>query len=293
MGRKLVIAAMVAALAAGGPVFLPDAGNADAQGTGCSCFAGFDGIDSDLRFVSRYYNSTTLAVGAAGCAQGCDGWRRDWFYRYACDNPTRINVSSFSTKDPQGFGLIQRDRDFASHQDIETRAELRPSAWIEPRGSWGAGHVELVEIPTITELNDNVVAFWVPDAPLQPGKPLTFAYALTWYGDDRARPPGGRTVATRRDRGTVSGGNRFVIDFDGEALRARPADQPPDGVVTAGPGQDAADLLDQHVVKNPATGGWRLSFQLKPKSTAPIELRAYLSANGDVLTETWSYALEP
>jgi glucans biosynthesis protein len=216
----------------------------------------------------------------------------EWLWR-PLDNPTRINVSSFSTRDPHGFGLIQRDRDFANHQDIETRAELRPSAWIEPRGAWGAGHVELVEIPTTTELNDNIVAFWVPDAPLQPGKPVTFSYTLSWYGDDRNRPPGGRVVATRRDRGTVPGGHRFVIDFDGEGLRARPIDQPPTGVVSAGPGQDTADLLDQHVVKNPATGGWRLSFQLKPRTSNPIELRGFLTANGDVLTETWSYVLLP
>ena len=91
MGRKLVIAAMVATLTVGAPVFLPEAGNVDAQGTVCSCFAGFDGIDSDLRFVNRYYNSATFAAAPGGCAPACDGWRRDWFYRNACDYPTRIN----------------------------------------------------------------------------------------------------------------------------------------------------------------------------------------------------------
>ena len=214
----------------------------------------------------------------------------EWLWR-PLDNPTRINVSSFATKNPRGFGLLQRDRDFANQQDIETRAELRPSLWVEPRGDWGEGHVELVEIPTTTELVDNMVAFWVPDTPLKPGKSLAINYTLRWYGDDPTRPPGGRTISTRRDRGTVPGGFRFVIDFDGERLRGIPADRPPNGVVTAGPGQDAAELVDQHVVKNPATGGWRLSFQLKPKSSAPIELRAFLTENNDVLTETWSYVL--
>ena len=90
-GRKLVIAAMVVTLTVGGPVVAPDDASVEAQGTGCSCFASFDGVDSDLRFVARYSNSTTLAVGGLGCAAGCDGWRRDWFYRDACDNPTRIN----------------------------------------------------------------------------------------------------------------------------------------------------------------------------------------------------------
>jgi periplasmic glucans biosynthesis protein len=214
----------------------------------------------------------------------------EWLWR-PLDNPPRVNVSSLTMNNPRGFGLIQRDRGFANYQDIETRSELRPSAWIAPRGKWGDGHVELVEIPTTTELNDNVVAFWVPDETLTPGKPTSFAYALYWYGDDPARPPGGRVVDTRRDRGTVPNGYRFIIDFDGERLRSIPADRPPTGMVSAGPQQDAAELLDQHVVKNPATGGWRLSFQLHPLRGNPVELRAYLAEGKDVLTETWSYAV--
>ena len=55
----------------------------------------------------------------------------------------------------------------------------------------------------------------------------------------------------------------------------------------------AATILDQHVVKNPATGGWRLSFQLRPLHGTPVELRAYLTEGDDVLTETWSYAVLP
>jgi glucans biosynthesis protein len=216
----------------------------------------------------------------------------EWLWR-PLDNPPRINVSSFVMHDPRGFGLIQRDRDFADYQDIETRAELRPSAWIAARGDWGNGHVELVEIPTATEKNDNVVAFWVPEAQLAPGTPVSFAYAIYWYGDDPARPPGGRVVATRRDRGTAANAYRFVIDFDGERLRAFPADHPPVAVVSAGPQPDSAELLDQHVVKNPATGGWRLTQQVRPTGVAPVELRAYLKDGDDVLTETWSYTLLP
>jgi glucans biosynthesis protein len=216
----------------------------------------------------------------------------EWLWR-PLDNPPRVNVSSFSMRNPRGFGLIQRDRDFASYQDIETRSELRPSAWIAPRGKWGAGHVELVEIPTTTELNDNIVAFWVPDETLKPGTPLSFAYALDWYADEANRPPGGRTVATRRDRGTVPDAHRFVIDFDSERLRALPLDQPPVATVSAGPQADAAEVFDHHVVKNPATGGWRLTFQVRPKGGNPVELRAYMSADNDVLTETWSYVILP
>ena len=244
----------------------------------------FFGENSTKRFDDfrpEVHDSDGLLVHFAG---------GEWLWR-PLENPPRINASSFDTANPRGFGLLQRDRDFASYQDIETRSELRPSVWVEPRGDWGEGHIELVEIPTTSELVDNIVAFWVPDAPLRPGKPFAFAYSMAWFGDDPSRPPAGRAVATRRDRGTVPGGYRFVIDFDSERLRGIPADQAPNGVVTAGPGPDAAQLLDQHVVKNPASGGWRLSFQLKPKRSGPIELRAFLTQGDDVLSETWSYGL--
>ena len=91
----------------------------------------------------------------------------EWIWR-PLGNPAHLRYNAFADENPRGFGLLQRDRDFASYQDIETRSELRPSAWIAPRGKWGDGHVELVEIPTTTELNDNIVAFWVPDETMKP-----------------------------------------------------------------------------------------------------------------------------
>ena len=115
----------------------------------------------------------------------------EWLWR-PLDNPTRIDVASFATRNPRGFGLVQRDRTFDHHQDLETHAELRPSSWVEPRGDWGAGQVRLVQIPTDTELMDNMVAFWVPEALPKPGEPLAYAYRLSWYADDAARPTGGR-----------------------------------------------------------------------------------------------------
>ena len=211
----------------------------------------------------------------------------EWLWR-PLDNPTRINVSSFRMHDPRGFGLIQRDRTFADYQDLETRAELRPSAWVAPRGDWGDGHVELVEIPTVDEKLDNMVVYWVPAKAPQPDDELAYAYTLSWYLDDPTLPPGARTVATRRDRGTVDtprDGYRYVIDFEGPGLAALAADHEPRAVVSAGNG---ARLFDQHVYKNPVTGGWRLSFQIKPKDQQPVELRAYLARGNDVLTETWS-----
>jgi len=47
------------------------------------------------------------------------------------------------------------------------------------------------------------------------------------------------------------------------------------------------------VVKNPVTGGWRLTFQVKPTGNAPVELRAFLDQGGNSLTETWSGVMQP
>ncbi|MBP1687277.1 MAG: mdoG [Deltaproteobacteria bacterium] len=216
----------------------------------------------------------------------------EWLWR-PLDNPQSLQVNTLQMHQPKGFGLIQRDRNFDHHQDMETRTDLRPSVWISTDGDWGDGSVELVQIPTNTDVHDNVVAYWVPREQPKPGEPLAFAYTMYWHGDDTTRPPGGRVVSTRRDWGMVPNANRFVLDFDGGALRALGADQAPRGVVSIAGGAAAAELLDQHVVKNPVNGSWRLTFQIRPKQTTPIELRAFLENNGQALTETWSYAASP
>jgi glucans biosynthesis protein len=216
----------------------------------------------------------------------------EWLWR-PLDNPHALQVNSMEMHNPRGFGLLQRDRNFEHHQDLETRTDLRPSVWISTQGDWGDGAVQLVEIPTNTDIHDNIVAYWVPQQQPKLGEPAVFSYTMYWYSDDPARPPAGRVVATRRDWGTVENAHRFVLDFDGGELRALPADQAPRGVVTIAGGDESGELLDQHVVKNPITGGWRLSFQMRPKKPAPIELRAFLKRGGRALTETWSYALPP
>src|SRR5439155_557168 len=110
---------------------------------------------------------------------------------------------------------------------------------------------------------------------------------------DAPGPPGERAVATRRDGGTVKDAQRFVIDFAGKKLAAIPADRVLHGVVTVAGGVEAGELLEEHVVKNPFSGGWRLTFQVRPKKREPLELRAFLEQGGDTLTETWSYVILP
>jgi len=216
----------------------------------------------------------------------------EWLWR-PLDNPRALRVSSLRASDIRGYGLVQRDRDFDHYQDLETRPELRPSAWIVPQGAWGEGRVELVEIPTKSDTNDNIVTYWVPNNVPETGKMGAWSYVVYWYGENSNVSPGGRVVATRRDRGTVEGAYRVVVDFAGKRLDALPEDTVLRGVVTIASGDETAELLDQQVVKNPVTGGWRLTFQLKPLRSDPIEVRAFLDQGGNSLTETWSDVIQP
>jgi glucans biosynthesis protein len=216
----------------------------------------------------------------------------EWMWR-PLSNPAALRVSTFRASDIRGFGLIQRDRNWDHYQDLETRPELRPSAWVAPRGAWGEGRVELIEIPTKSDTNDNVVTYWVPNNMPEPGKMGAWSYTVYWYGESASVSPGGRVVATRRDRGTADGAYRFVVDFAGKKLESLPADTVLRGVVTIASGDDTAELLDQQVVKNPVTGGWRLTFQAKPSGSNPVELRAFLDQGGNSLTETWSGVIQP
>ena len=216
----------------------------------------------------------------------------EWLWR-PLDNPRTLNVSAFQMEHPKGFGLVQRDRDFEHYQDLESHSERRVSAWVAPRDDWGTGKVELVEIPTNSDTNDNVALYWVPDKSPKPGEPSAFSYSMFWYGDDPTRPPGGRVVATRHDGGTSKDAIRFVVDFAGKRLATIPADKVLRGHVTVAGGEASGEMLEQHVMKNPINGSWRLTFQVRPKKREPLELRAFLDMAGETLTETWSYVAMP
>jgi periplasmic glucans biosynthesis protein len=216
-------------------------------------------------------------------------------------NPRALIINSFKATDPAGFGLMQRDVDFNSYQDLEARYESKPGVWITPRGKWGAGHIELIQIPTGTELNDNIFTFWVPEKLPDIDKPVLFSYAMSWQYPGEAQPPAGRVVATRTAKGKDDQKKKFVIDFAGGKLAKLASGQPVAAVVSV---DGSAKLVEQQVYKNSFTGGWRLVFQIKPEEQQgmdrvlsqkqpPVELRAYLKEGNNILTETWSYTYLP
>jgi glucans biosynthesis protein len=217
----------------------------------------------------------------------------EWIWR-PLDNPTRLRVSSFRDTNPRGFGLLQRDRNFDHYQDLESVFEKRPSAWVEPLGDWGKGVVQLVEIPTDADWNDNMVAFWVPDERAKAGKEWRFEYRIYFSLEKPGLPPVGRTYATRVGRGGVGGviepnKRKFAIDFVGGQLKELSVDTPVAAVVSASLGE----IDNQSVQKNGFIDGWRVFFELQPDGNAPVELRCFLKHGDDALTETWSYLWDP
>ncbi|MGH6611763.1 MAG: glucan biosynthesis protein, partial [Burkholderiaceae bacterium] len=212
----------------------------------------------------------------------------EWIWRPLV-NPRRLLVTSFALTDPRGFGLMQRDRQFDRYEDLEARYELRPSVWVESVSKWGAGRVELVQIPTPNEANDNIVAYWVPAAVPPPGTPLDISYRILWLKNTDRRPPHGWVVQTRRGHGFVNASNdtiKLTVDFDGPALRKLAVNAPLQADVALANGQ-STDLM---VHRNDVTGGWRMVVELRRQDREkPTEVRAVLRNGKEVLSETWNY----
>lgn len=215
----------------------------------------------------------------------------EWIWRPLV-NPRRLLITSFAMPSPRGFGLMQRDRSPASYEDPEAQYERRPSAWIEPTGNWGSGRIELVQIPTPDETNDNIVAYWVPDVGPVPGKAFDFAYRVRWQSVPTTPADKGWVLQSRRGRGfarRADGDINYVVDFDGPALRALAPGAALEAVVWA----DAnAEVRERNLFRNRVTGAWRMTVRFKRNDAAkPVEMRAYIKQQQASLTETWSYIL--
>ncbi|MFN4262448.1 MAG: glucan biosynthesis protein [Thioalkalivibrionaceae bacterium] len=135
-----------------------------------------------------------------------------WLNR-SLSNPQSKRVTRHFLRDPIGFALMQTPREFVDYGDAEALYHKRPSLWVEwletdqratthsatqssdsppavngadtsrsaepsRSGGLGAGSITLLEIPTPDETHDNIVAYWVPEAPLRAGDEKQFHYRL-------------------------------------------------------------------------------------------------------------------
>ena len=211
-------------------------------------------------------------------------------------DPPRVMTNAFSDTNPKGFGLLQRDRNFDHYQDDGVFYDKRASLWVEPIGQWGKGSVQLVEIPTSDEIHDNIVAFWVPDAPAKAQVSFDLRYKLHWLADEPYPADVARVIATRLGMGGRPGQERpadtrkIVVDFAGARLKGLSRQSGVTAVVTASRGV-VTEAVAYPIV---GTDAWRLVFDLgKVKGAGPIDLRAYIAQGNDALSETWLYQLFP
>lgn len=244
----------------------------------------FDGSDPGEFYDYRpaVHDSSALVLNVNGTT----------FYR-VLKNPPRLASSYLGAERPLSFGLVQREREFDQYLDAQAHYERRPSLMVEPLGDWGKGSVRLLEIPSDLEANDNIVAYWVPDAAATAGSELEFAYRLHWGMNpkgDRAEELG-QILRTRSGEGGVSGvekdtdHRKFVIDFEGGLLGNLSADAEVVPEITVQNGS----VEEMAISRISGTDTWRLVIDIQGEPQALVEIKAVLTGYGRTLTETWLY----
>jgi glucans biosynthesis protein len=212
------------------------------------------------------------------------------------NNPRRVMASAFSDENPRGFGLLQRDRNFDHYQD-GVFYDRRPSLWVEPKGPWGRGAVQLIEIPTNDEIHDNIVAMWVPEKPASAGSEFDLSFRLYWLADEPFPTPLARCVATRLGNGGQPGRPRprgvrkFMVEFLGGPLVDMPFGEKPEPVLWASRG--TFSYIFTEPVPDEVPGHWRAQFDLTTEGDEPVEMRLFLRLHDRVLSETWLYQYHP
>jgi glucans biosynthesis protein len=212
------------------------------------------------------------------------------------NNPYTVRTSSFLDKDPKGFGLLQRDRNFENYQDDGVFHEKRPTVWVEPLGNWGEGAVQLVEIPTDEEYHDNIVAYWVPKPEVKAGSAWTYRYRLHWTAEEPFRPPVATVVATWNGLGGFGpprpkNRRKIAIDFDGPAVADFPEEARSEIELVVTP--DRGKIIKPYSHRIVGTKRWRAVFEIELADTKPVDVRAYLKKDGKPLTETWLWQVFP
>jgi len=217
----------------------------------------------------------------------------EWIWR-PLSNPSQAAVSTFVDNNPRGFGLLQRDRAFDHYQDLDLAYELRPAYWVEPAEGWGEGGVQLVELPTDNETNDNIVASWAPKETLEAGRSAAFGYRITALTNDSRLTPGARAVDTFRasphalgaNETTPAGSTRFLIDFSGGELGYYLSDPTLVEIVAT---TSSGRVLRTFLSPNTHVRGFRAGVDVAIDPGQSSDVRVFLRAANKALTETWTF----
>lgn len=212
------------------------------------------------------------------------------------DNSKYLRISSFEDKTPRGFGIMQRDKNPEHYLDFEANYEQRPSVWVEPIDDWGKGMVQLVEIPSIQEIHDNIVAYWTPKEPVEVGKEYRFRYRLNWCDDLPIENGLAKVTATYTGIGGVSGmleteKRKFVVDFKNVPSNNLKSDIDNKKIVVDASVSEGA-IKGTHIMYNPLTKGATVYLDFIPNNKT-TELRISLKKDDKNISEIWSYQWLP
>jgi len=217
----------------------------------------------------------------------------EWIWR-PLSNPVVPAVSTFLDNNPRGFGLAQRDRTFEHYQDLDLAYELRPTYWIEPHEGWGEGGVQLVELPTDNETNDNIVAAYAPKETFEAGRSMAYGYRITALTNDARLTPGARAVNTFRAGARALGGSeplipgatRFLIDFTGGELSYFLSDPSLVEIVAT---TSAGRVLRTFLGPNNHLRGFRAGVDVAIDPGQSCDIRVFLRSGVKALSETWTF----
>ena len=207
----------------------------------------------------------------------------EWIWRPVTNRQT-LQISSFVDDKPKGFGFLVRNRDPEAYEDDEQKWETRPSLWIEPLSEFGAGVVNLTEIPAESDTNSNCIAYWRPKGGLTAGVETSWAYRQFWCWDPPSQPPLLRVTESRGGRGGAKR-RRFIVAFSGDALADPQGLRDIKPALTAGPGSIAS--VRTYLYRDRKT--YRVVFELDPGAETQSEIRLVLEADGKPVSETWLY----
>jgi periplasmic glucans biosynthesis protein len=261
--------------------------------TECTLFArspvdnyGLGGMTAMFLFAAldrRNIDDTRAAVCDASGLQILNG-KGEWIWRPVSNRDT-LQVSAFIDTNPGGFGLLQRERAFVGYQDDDQHWEWRPSLWIEPLGEWGEGSVQLVEIPTDSEVNENIICFWRPKTPLQANQQAAFSYRQFWCWVPPNHPPLAIVTATRGGRGTSGKRRRFLVEFTGDLFEDEQVWHTLKPALSANVGT----ITSSQAFFSKERKTCRVLFEHDPGGEGVAEMRLVLEQNGKPVSETWLY----
>ncbi|WP_438823449.1 glucan biosynthesis protein [Alteromonas sp. S167] len=213
-------------------------------------------------------------------------------------NPARLQITSLSDISPKGFGMLQRDGEWGNYLDAEANYHLRPGLWVTPSQGFDKGRLEVVEIPTKSEIHDNIVAFWTPEQPFNAGDSRYFAYTLSTVEQNPFKGELARVVRTRQGKAVLPGDEfkderlsktrQFSIDFTAPEGAELDADAMKLVV------QGVNGTISQQRLYAVADGKeWRATFFVQPKEEQTVDMRAYIEHDGKRISEVWNYVYQP